>query len=291
MDWTALPPLAALRAFAAYAETGSVQKAGDALNVSHAAISQQIRNLENHLGLRLLDRSGRAARLTDDGRRLATALADGFATISEGIAELTGADAQRALHVSTTPSFASNWLMPRLPEFRGLHPDIDIMIDPNPALTNPEPGGIDVAIRFGDGQWPGLDTDLLIPTTIAVVAATELIGEHPASCAADLLRFPWLQELGTNESTSWLRNQGVTEARTAGLIHLPGSLTLEAARQGQGVLVTAKEWVLGDIDAGRLRLLFEEPPGKGYYIVTAAGLVPRPALKPFLKWLRTHAAD
>lgn len=289
MHWTALPPLAALRAFAAYAETGSVQKAGAALNVSHAAISQQIRNLESHLGLTLLDRSGRAARLTHEGHRMAEALADGFGAIAARVAELTGADAARPLHVSTTPSFASNWLMPRLADFRSLHPDIDIMIDPNPALTNPQPGGIDVAIRFGAGNWPGLDTEMLVPTSIAVVAATELIGLHPADCAEHLLRFPWLQELGTSESTAWLRSQGVTEARTAGMIHLPGNLMLEAARQGQGILVTAKEWVLGDIAAGRVRLLFEEPPGKGYHIVTAAGLTPRPALKPFLKWLRKQA--
>lgn len=285
MHWTALPPLAALRAFAAYAETGSVQKAGAALNVSHAAISQQIRNLETHLGLTLLDRSGRAARLTPEGRQMAEALANGFGAITARVAELTGADAARPLHVSTTPSFASNWLMPRLAGFRALHPDIDIMIDPNPALTDPQPGGIDVAIRFGAGHWPGLDATLLLPTSIAVVAATELIGTHPAECPEDLMRFPWLQELGTSESTAWLRSQGVTEARTAGMIHLPGNLMLEAARQGHGVLVTAKEWVLGDITAGRLRLLFEEPPGKGYHIVTAAGGTPRPALKPFLKWL------
>ncbi|MDA7427368.1 LysR family transcriptional regulator [Primorskyibacter aestuariivivens] len=288
MHWTALPPLAALRAFAAYAETGSVQKAGAALNVSHAAISQQIRNLESHLGLTLLDRSGRAARLTHEGRQLAEALADGLGTIAARVAELTGADAARPLHVSTTPSFASNWLMPRLAGFRSLHPDIDIMIDPNPALTNPQPGGIDVAIRFGAGRWPGLEAELLLPTSIAVVAATDLIGTHPADCAEDLMRFPWLQELGTSESTAWLRNQGVTEARTAGLVHLPGSLTLEAARQGQGILVTAKEWVLGDIAAGRLRLLFEDPPGKGYHIVTAPG-VPRPPLRDFLRWLRRQA--
>lgn len=289
MNWTALPPLSALRAFSAYAEAGSVQKAGTALNVSHAAISQQIRNLESHLGLKLLNRTGRAAQLTAEGRQLAEALSDGFGRIASEVAALTGADAARPLHISTTPSFAGNWLMPRLAEFRGLHPEIDIMIDPNPAITDPEPGGIDVAIRFGAGHWPGLNAEMLIPTTIAVVAATELIGTHPASCPEDLLRFPWLQELGTSESTAWLRQQGVTDARTAGLIHLPGSLTLEAARQGQGVLVTAKEWVLDDIAAGRLTLLFEEPAGKGYHIVTAPG-VPRPALREFLRWLRRLAS-
>ena len=171
MDWTDLPPLSALRAFAAYAETGAVQKAGDKLNVSHAAISQQIRNLENHLGLRLLDRSGRSASLTEEGRALASALETGFGEIARTVAQLTGSEQARPLHVSTTPSFAANWLMPRLADFRSRHPEIDIVIDPNPALCDPTPGGVDIAIRYGNGHWPGMEARLLIPSAMAVVAA------------------------------------------------------------------------------------------------------------------------
>lgn len=289
MDWTGLPPLAALRAFAAYAETGSVQKAGDKLNVSHAAISQQIRNLETHLGLSLLDRSGRSAVLTDEGRALAAALDAGFGEISRAVALLTGAEEARPLHVSTTPSFASNWLMPRLADFRARHPEIDIMIDPNPALCDPAPGGVDIAIRYGAGDWPGMDTQLLVPSAMAVVAAPDLIGMREVSGPQDLLGLPWLQELGTTEASRWFADHGITDARSGGMIALPGHLVLEAARSGQGVAVTASIWVAHDIAAGRLRLLFEEGDRNGYHLVTRPGIA-RPALAAFAKWVRRQAS-
>lgn len=114
MDWTTLPPLTALRAFAAYADTGSMAQAGSRLNVSHAAISQQIKTLEDHLGLALLDRKRGNTTLTPEGRAIADTALSGFSAISELAAEVTGRDADRALHISTTPSFASSWLMPRL---------------------------------------------------------------------------------------------------------------------------------------------------------------------------------
>ena len=134
MDWSALPPLSALRAFAAYADRGSVAEAGQALNVSHAAISQQIRNLETWLGVSLLDRSGRRMRLTPEGERLAASLAEGFGTILHMTDELTGRDADRPLEISATPGFAATWLMPRLPSFRARHPDVSLTLDPSAAV-------------------------------------------------------------------------------------------------------------------------------------------------------------
>jgi LysR family glycine cleavage system transcriptional activator len=288
-DWNTLPPLSALRAFCAYADKGSVQAAGDALNVSHAAISQQIRNLESHMGLTLLDRTGRSAKLTAQGRQLAKALDSGFGEISASVAALTGADEARALHVTTTPSFASEWLMPRLPDFRQQHPEFDIVIDANSDLSDPTPGGVDVGLRFGYGDWPGVESECLLATTLAVVAAPDLIGDCPSECPEDLLLFPWIQAIGTSETSKWFLANGVTDTRTAGLISLPGNHMIEAARAGQGIAVTALEWVRDDLETGRLKLLFESGDGKGYYIVTAPG-VARPALRKFLAWLRRQAS-
>ncbi|MGX9354937.1 LysR family transcriptional regulator [Roseobacteraceae bacterium S113] len=289
MNWSSLPPLAALRAFSAYAETGSVQRAGDALNVSHAAISQQIRNLEEHIGLRLLDRTARQARLTPAGHQLARALSEGFDLIKAEVAALTGAESARALHISTTPSFAAGWLMPRLADFRAAHPEIDLMIDPNPALNNPAPGGVDVAIRYGAGPWPGLDNSLLVRSGVAVVAAPSLIGTGPIGDLTDLMKYTWLQELGTNETSQWVAEFGITDGpkgtRTGGLLQMPGPLLLEAARAGQGITVSASIWVRDDVACGRLRLLHEARKDQGYHIVTRPG-VARPALKAFLRWLR-----
>ncbi|GGH27090.1 LysR family transcriptional regulator [Cribrihabitans marinus] len=282
-----LPPLSALRAFAAYVDTGSVQRAGEALNVSHPAISQQIRKLEDHLGLTLLDRSGRSATLTPEGRRLSEALTDGFGRIAERVSELTGAEAARPLHISTTPAFAANWLMPRVPEFRARHPEIDLMIDPNPALNDPVPGGLDLAIRYGAGTWDGFETELLERSGMAVVGAPSLIGDAVIDEPEQLRSFPWLQELGTTEATVWLTRHGV-EAPDRGGMYLPGNLALDAARNGQGILVTARLWVQEDVRAGRLRVLFEDSAENGYFIVTAPG-VSRPALRDFRRWLRRQA--
>ena len=157
MDWHELPSLTALRAFSALAETGSASAAGARLNVSHAAISQQIKALEGHMGLPLVDRSGRALALTKEGDVLAEALREGFGTIAQTVMQLTGADADRPLQISTTPQFATNWLMPRLADFQENQPDVDLMINPSPVLSDHGPGGIDLGIRFGLGVWDGLD--------------------------------------------------------------------------------------------------------------------------------------
>lgn len=288
MDWTALPPLAALRAFAAFADTGGVQAAGAALNVSHAAISQQIRNLESHLGLTLLDRSGRSARLTAEGQRLADVLLAGFGDIGRMVDEMTGRDADRPLMVSATPSFASGWLMPRLADFREAHPAVSLMIDPTAQVKSLEPGGIDVALRYGSGQWAGLDAELLVRSPIALVAATSLVGDRDYEDLTELRQFHWLQELGTNEATEWFARFGIDRDRSRGMSSLPGNLMIEAARQGQGIAITARVFVEEDIAAGRLRVLYEDNHKKGYYLVTRPGVMRAP-LRQFVRWLRRQA--
>ncbi|MFZ5962259.1 LysR family transcriptional regulator [Thalassococcus sp. BH17M4-6] len=288
IDWHTLPPLSALRAFSAYAETGSVTRAGARLNVSHAAISQQMRSLETHLGLSLLDRSSRSLSLTGEGRQLADALTEGFGRIAQVIEALTGADAHRPLYVTTTPSFAANWLMPRLAGFQQLHPEIDIMISPSPQMSDPAPGGIDVALRYGAGDWPGLASELLVHSPIAVVAAPSLIGDLAPGSPEELARFPWVQELGTSESSLWLAGKGVRNVGRLGVIHVPGNLMLDGARSGQGIAISTRVSVEEDLRAGRLRLLFEDRPDDGYHIVTAPG-VARPPLRDFVAWLRREA--
>ena len=289
MNWSALPSLSALRAFSAYATSGSVNAAGAALNVSHAAISQQIRALEGHLGVTLLERGARQATLTHEGETLARTLAESFGAMAATVEALTGADATRPLQISATPSFVGGWLMPRLAGFREKHPEIHLMIDPSATVQKLEPGGIDVALRYGNGSWPGLEAELLIESPIAIVAAPELVKDRKITSPADLADFHWLQELGTNEATEWLASHGAAQSADRGLVALPGNLMIEAARQGQGAAIAARVFVEPDIKAGRLQLLFEDTRKKGYHIVTRPG-PPRPPLKAFLHWLRREAA-
>mgnify|MGYP000439295842 CR=1 FL=1 len=287
MIWKDMPPLSALRAFDAYATSGSVQRAADALNVSHPAISQQIRNLETHLNVSLLDRAGRQAQLTDEGRALADVLSVSFANIGAEVKKLTTRDEERPLLVSTTPSFAANWLVPRLADFRAQYPKINVVIDANPSLAEFGHDGPDVALRFGSGDWSGVDATLLVKTQQVAVAAPSFICDDCPTTPADLANFPLLQEVGTSESSLWLKRHGVSDAGKGGMTVLPGNLTIDAARRGQGITVTAQIWVEDDLKNGQLVKLFEDEGDFGYFMVTRAG-VHRASLKLFMKWLRAQ---
>ncbi|WP_424985032.1 LysR family transcriptional regulator [Microbulbifer sp. S227A] len=288
MNWLDLPPLSMLRAFAAFAQTSSVSKAGKVLNVSHAAISQHLRGLEAHLDARLLDRSGRGLVLTEQGQRLAEAVMLGFGAIGTAVQELSAADAARPLHISTTPTFAAQWLMPRLPGFRAAHPEIDLMLDPSAAVVALAPGGIDVALRHGQGGWPGLVSQPLLLSRLVVVAAPALLRGREIADPRDLADFPWLEELGTSESTQWLRSKGINRGLVGGRVQMPGNLLLDAARDGQGVSVVVRDFVEPDLKAGRLVELFREEPS-AYYIVTRPGVL-RPHAKAFVRWLRRQVS-
>lgn len=279
MNWRDLPPLSALRAFAAFSETGGVQTAGRALNVSHAAISQHLRVLERHMGVRLLEKAGRGVRLTAEGQVLAQATMAGFEEIAGSVAALTGLEAARPLRITATTSLAANWLMPRLPEFREAYPEDDIVIEPNASRVDPGPGGVDLAIRYGTGVWPGFEAEKLLASPVVGVAAPEVLER----AQNDPAQIPWLQELGTHEGSNWLTRQGLKPS--SGVLTAPGNLMLEAARAGQGLAITSRVAVEPDLAAGRLVLVFEEEPDHAYYLVTKPG-IQRPPLKRFLTWLR-----
>lgn len=286
MDWHTLPPLTSLRAFAALAETGSASAAGARLNVSHAAISQQIKALEAHLGLALVTRAGRGLALSAEGAELAEALAEGFGGIAAAVARLTGAEAARPVQISTTPQFASHWLMPRLGAFQARHPEVDLMIHPSPQRADPSPGGVDVALRFGTGVWEGLEAELLVPTHIVVAAAPSLVGEREFDRPEDMLDYPWLDELEASQADDWLRAHGVTQKRCKSVTMVPGNLMVDGLRAGQGIAVLSGISIADDVAAGRLRILFEDKGETGYFIVTRPGLQ-RPQAKMLIRWLRT----
>lgn len=289
MHWQSLPPLSALRAFAAFAETGSFSRAGAALNVSHAAVSQQVRALEERLGVLRVVRGGARGRLTPEGERLAQVLTAAFTTVAQAVDDLTSAEGGRPLQVTTTSAFATSWLMPRLSEFRHLHPEVELMLNPTSQLVDLAPGGVDVAIRFGAGTWRGLDARLLTPTSMVLVGAVSLLADRVIRTPRDILELPWLQELGTSEMSNWLRDHGVIAPRKESIIHLPGHLVIEGLRNGDGVSLASRVVVERELASGQLVALFEDAePGLGYYIVTRPGVMRKP-LRTFVSWLRRHA--
>lgn len=291
MDWRSLPSLSALRAFAALADTGGATAAGAALNVSHSAISQHVRALERDIGVRLLRKEGRGLALTPEGEALARALLNAFGAMAAEVSSLRQGGDEQTLRVSTTPAFAAHWLMPRIGDFRRAHPEIEFTLDPTAALVELGPGGADVAIRFGDGAWRGLDAEMLVSTEFVIVGAPDLIGDRIIESPADLLDMPWLQELGTKEVDDWLTSRGVKEKRRGRLASLPGTLIIAAALRGDGITATARAFVQDELESGALRLLFEdESEATGYHIVTPKG-VQKPAARAFVAWARAQRTD
>ncbi|POF29153.1 LysR family transcriptional regulator [Roseibium marinum] len=292
MDWRSLPSLNSLKTFAAVAETRNLSAAGRELNVTHAAVSQQVKSLENFLGLQLVMREGRGIALSPEGEQLFEGLSRGFEAIVETVEELLREDISRPLNITVTPSFAISWLMPRINDFRLKHPDIELMLNPTAEVVELKPGGVDLAVRFGKGDWPGLESELFICTNFAVVGASCLIGDKRIEKPEDILEFPWLSEYGTNELTMWMERQGVVPCCKLNITHMPGYMVLEGVRRGEGISATAKMFLEADIATGNLKVLFEEGvyPGTGYHLVTRHG-VKRPPLKAFMSWLRTLRPD
>jgi LysR family glycine cleavage system transcriptional activator len=244
--------------------------------------------LEDHLNVSLFDRSGRALILTQEGEQLASALRGGFALMGDAVGALTGARDARPLNISVTPTFAASWLMPRLAGFRAAHPEIDLMIDPTADVVALEPDGIDVAVRYGRGGWDHVDATMLWQSSMVVVGAPALVGDTAYADIDALAQFPWMEEFGNSESTSWLERHGVNE-KARGMLRVPGNLMIDGARDGQGIAVTVRRFVERDIEAGRLRVLHEEgDPGSGYHIVTRKGVMRAP-LKAFVTWLNREA--
>lgn len=287
VNWRNFPQLSALRAFSAFAQAGGLEQAGARIGVTHAAISQQIRALEAHLGLPLVERGGRRLALTHEGRKLAETLQTSFAAIAATLADLTGADASKPLRITTTTTFAGGWLMPRLPDFRARHPGIDLMIDPSPEVRDIGHEA-DVGIRYGNGDWPGLASQLLLRSGVIIVAAPSLVPPGAPTTPEHLANLPWLQELGTTEATAFLDKHGLRRGQAAGMISLPGNLMLDAARDGQGVAIVVRDFVAADLAAGRLRLLYEDGDDEGYHLVTRPGPL-RPPLQIFCRWLLRQA--
>lgn len=290
MNWTNLPSLSSLRAFEAAARCLGYSAAGRELNVSHAAIAQQVRQLETFLGTPLLHRQGRGLAPSENGALLAARLSDGFGVIEDAVRDTMKSEETRPLHITMTPGFAQSWFLPRLRRFREAHPEIDLMVNPSAGLVDLARDGFDVGIRFGGGEWPGVAAEPLFASSFVVVAAPALFNGKTPCTPEELADYPLLQEVGTNELVEWLTALGMDPAKRLRTTHLPGNLLLSAVRDAQGIGATARAFVEDDIAAGRLISLFEDKsdPRSGYYLIRRPG-VARPAVKKFRSWILREA--
>jgi LysR family glycine cleavage system transcriptional activator len=288
MDWLKLPPLNSLRAFSAVAETGSFTLAAEKLNVTHAAVSQQVKLLENRVGIPLVVREGRGIALTEDGQRLARSLDGGFSLIERGVERLLFDAAEQPVQVTMSPAFAVEWLLPRLNEFQRAHRDITLLLNPTSELVDPAPGGPDVAIRYRDKRRPIADVPTVLVTDMIIIGAPELVADRPFNTPDSLVDLPWLQELGTNEVADWLRYHGIVPNSPMNITHMPGNLIMNAVRRGDGITYSARAFFQDDIAAGRIVVLFSEPTFGLYYVETQSS-PNRPAVRTFVDWLLAKA--
>lgn len=283
-----MPSLNALRAFSALAETGSYTKAGELLNVTHAAVMQQIKALEAFFDVQLATRSGRSIALTDEGRLLARDLEAGFRQIGHGVDTLTSLQHGRPLHVTMSPVFAVKWLMPRLTDFQAHHPEVTLLLNPNGKIVDLDKDGMDVAIRYGRCETLPKDVDILLLLDLVVVGTPELLDSVKADKPADLVHLPWLMELGTREVPDWFDRHGVKLDRPLMISQMPGNLIMDVVKRGDAITYTARQWVHEEIRTGELVELFPEESAGAFYIHTRPG-DERPAVRKFSNWMRSQS--
>jgi LysR family glycine cleavage system transcriptional activator len=182
-----LPPLNSLRAFEAAARHLSFTKAAEELHVTPAAISHQIKALEEQLGVPLFRRLTRALRLTEAGQAALPPMRDGFDRLADAVDLLRAHEESGAITVSLDPSFAAKWLVPRLDRFRAAHPDLDLRLDATDKLADFQRDNVDLAIRYGGGNYPGLEVERLLSEEIFPVCSPKLLeGSAPLAQPGDL---------------------------------------------------------------------------------------------------------
>ena len=286
MDWKHIPSLSALRAFEATARLGSLTRAAQELNVTHAAIAQHVRALETDFGTALLTRQGRGMAPTPDGAALAQDLGESFGTIHKAVRALKDRTRGRPLTVSVTYTFAERWLMPRLPGFWRAHPEVEISIAPSERLVDMRRDGFDLAIRHGDGRWPGLDVDYLTSANLILVGTPEL-GVPPVD--TDLSRLEGVTILLDEthpESLSWLKLHGLDTDRVTCRKSATFAMVISALTAGGGLAAITRAAAQDDLASGRLVTIFDPlGDGPGYWLVTPKG-VGHPQTRVFTRWLR-----
>lgn len=280
-----------LRALESVGRLGTLQKAADELGVTAGAVSQQIIKAEAQLGRLVFERDGRGLTPTEFGKAFLVRLTSGFRSIDEAVASARAAR-ETILTVSVAPMFASKWLVPRLSSYAQLHPEIMVRVDASVGLANPDTSDVDIAIRVGDGRWPGVAIDFLLPQEVFPICAPA-IAERLAE-PRDILTVPILRDANTTLSWNlWLRQFGIDESQLGdGYTFTDAGLCLDAAIAGQGVMLGWQTLAHHALKAGHVVAPFvgRAATGLGYYLVTSATHRDPPKVNNFRKWIKAELA-
>ena len=296
-----LPPLNALRAFEAAARHLSFTKAAAELNVTPAAISHQVKALEDFLDIPLFRRLTRALLLTEAGQAALPTLREGFDKLAEAAEQLRRHQDSGVLKVSVTPSFGAKWLVPRLDRFRAVHPEIDVRLDATDSLTDFGRDDVDIALRYGTGDYPGLRVDPLVTAVAYPVCSPRLLdGPQPLGGPGDLhhhtlLHVEW--RMADEASPNW--RMWLLAAGVEGIDPMRGPrfsmdfMAVQAAIEGHGVALIGNVLVADDLAAGRLvrpfKLCLSGPLEFSYYVVSPEATAERPKIRAFRQWVMAEA--
>ncbi|CAN7270402.1 transcriptional regulator GcvA [Bosea sp. LjRoot237] len=296
-----LPPLTSLRAFEAAARHLNYERAGNELAVTASAVGQQIKTLEAWLRRPLFTRlPSKGVALTALGQRYAASISLLLDQLDEATARALRPDAANVITVSTMPSFALSWLIPRLGSLKQRHPELEVRISVSLHLTDFAREDVDIAVRYGRGAYAGLLSELLMTETFFPVCNAALLNdpERPLRQPSDLRHHTLLHELaeGIPEYVTWrqwLTFAGVDDIdATHGPRFSHTFLALQAAASGQGVALATSALIGDYLEAGRLVRPFPQqlPGGSQYYVVCPEAVAERPAIAAFRGWIHEEAA-
>lgn len=284
-----LPPLNSLKAFEAAARNLSFTKAAEELFVTQAAISHQIKLLEEHLSMKLFMRRNRSLLLTEEGQSYYLDIKDIFVHLYEATERLLTRGAKGSISIALTPSFAIQWLIPRLSEFSSLHPDIDVKIKAVDYDDNSLTDDVDVAIYYGLGNWQGVFTDKLYTEYLTPVCSPLLLtGEKGLTSLDDLVNHTLLHDMSRNNWKEWIKVAQVKNVNVnQGPIFSHSSMVLQAAIHGQGIALGNSVLAKPEIESGRLVTPFNEVlvSKNAFYLVCREAQVDSPKIVAFRNWL------
>ena len=286
---TRLPPLKLFRAFDAAARNLSFTRAADELMVTQSAVSQQIRQLEEFLDVRLFRRLPRRLELTREGVALAGAVHEAISLLRRACGRLADPTAPALLCVNATPSFATRWLAPRLHRFMEVNPNIKVTLLASNDPVDFHRQDIDVAIRWGSGEWPGVHASRIAAETIIAVASPDLIGRHAPIVSIDDLRdHVLLQIIDQPLWADWVEFHGHPHCKYRDTLYFnDSSLMIEAAIQGQGICLTSPLLVETELRHGRLVALFGRGMtiSDGFHLLCAEEMIEKPKISAFRDWI------
>ena len=287
-----LPPLNLFRAFDAASRHLSFTIAAEELLVTQSAVSQQIRQLEEFLDVRLFRRLPRGLELTHEGTALAGAVSEALNMIGRACGKLADPGAPVILSVNAAPAFASKWLAPRLKQFMDRHENIRVTLLSSADPVNFNRQDIDVAIRWGTGNWEGAHADLIAGSAVLAVCSPALLGAAGVTLEA-LRRYTLLQVIHQPHWSAWTEQTGNKDMGFADTLYFgDAGLMIDAAIQGQGLCFTSHLLADGDLQSGRLvkipgtEITLEE----NFHLLCNRDMRDKPKISLFRDWLLAEAA-